>query len=122
MENSRFATATKIDVEPRRFSAAAKKKAPVQPQIGQETSARPPAQKQRPRPRAAGSFSDSLGVGAKTLAGVGLGLVAVVAGAAVIGIAAETVLVPSLLLKLAGGVAGGGVGMAKGLSDNKKDA
>ena len=60
-----------------------------------------------------------LAVGAKTIAGIGIGLVAVVGGAALLGLAAETILVPSLLLKLAGGIAGGGVGMAKGLKDNQ---
>jgi hypothetical protein len=58
-------------------------------------------------------------VGAKTVAGIGLGLVAVVGGAALLGLAAETVLIPSLLMKLAGGIAGGGVGMAKGLKDSQ---
>jgi hypothetical protein len=62
----------------------------------------------------------SLIVGAKTLAGIGLGLVAVITGAAVVGALSEAILVPSLLLKMAGGVAGGGVGMAKGLKDARK--
>lgn len=60
-----------------------------------------------------------LSVGAKTLAGIGIGLLAVVGGAALLGVAAEVVLVPSLLVKLAGGIAGGGVGLAKGLSDTR---
>ena len=64
-----------------------------------------------------GGISPSFAIGAKTVAGIGLGLVTVVAGSAIIGLAAETVLIPSLLLKLAGGIAGGGVGMAKGLQD-----
>ena len=67
-----------------------------------------------------GGISHSFAIGAKTVAGIGLGLVTVVAGSALIGLAAETVLVPSLLLKLAGGIAGGGVGMAKGLQDVNK--
>ena len=67
------------------------------------------------------SRTNSLAVGAKTVAGVGIGLLAVVAGSAIIGVAAETVLVPSILLKLAGGIAGGGMGMAKGLKDAQKD-
>ncbi len=62
----------------------------------------------------------SLAVGAKTVAGIGIGLIVVVAGSAVIGVAAETILIPSLLIKLAGGIAGGGVGMAKGLKDAQK--
>ncbi len=61
-----------------------------------------------------------LSIGAKTLAGVGLGLVTVLAGAAVLGLAAEVVLVPTLVVKLAGAMAGGGVGMAKGLKDEGK--
>ncbi len=60
-----------------------------------------------------------LAVGAKTVAGIGIGLMVVVGGAAVLGVAAETVLIPSLLLKLAGGIAGGGVGMARGLKDTR---
>ena len=64
--------------------------------------------------------SSALIVGAKTLAGIGIGLVTVIGGAAIIGVAAETVLIPSLLLKLAGGIAGGGVGMAKGIKDTSK--
>jgi hypothetical protein len=64
--------------------------------------------------------SQSLIIGAKTLAGVGIGLVAVVAGSLAIGVVAEAVLVPSLLLKLAGGIAGGGMGMAKGLKDAQR--
>lgn len=64
----------------------------------------------------------SLVVGAKTVAGIGIGLLAVVAGSVALGIAAETVLIPSLLLKLAGGIAGGGVGMARGLNDVRKES
>lgn len=63
----------------------------------------------------------SLVVGAKTIAGIGVGLLAVVFGSVALGAVAETVLIPSLLLKLAGGIAGGGVGMAKGLNDVRKD-
>ncbi len=61
--------------------------------------------------------SSPIAVGAKTIAGIGIGLIAVVGGAAVLGLAAEMVLIPSLLMKLAGGIAGGGVGMAKGMND-----
>jgi hypothetical protein len=64
--------------------------------------------------------ASSLSIGAKTVAGIGIGLLAVVGGAALLGVAAETILIPSLLLKLAGGAAGGGVGMAKGLKDANK--
>ena len=58
-----------------------------------------------------------LSIGAKTVAGVGLGLFAVLAGSVVLGLAAEAVLIPSLAVKLAGVMAGGGVGMAKGIKD-----
>ena len=68
-----------------------------------------------------GSTTNSLAIGAKTVAGIGIGLVAVIGGAAVISTAVETILIPSLLLKLAGGLAGGGVGMAKGLTDAQKN-
>ena len=64
--------------------------------------------------------ANSLSVGAKTVAGIGIGLIAVVGGAALLGVAAEAVLIPSLLVKLAGGIAGGGLGMAKGLKDANK--
>jgi hypothetical protein len=60
---------------------------------------------------------NSLIIGAKTLAGVGLGLLAVSGGFLLVGAFAEAAVVPSLLLKLAGGLTGGGLGMAKGLKD-----
>ena len=63
----------------------------------------------------------SLAVGAKTLAGIGIGIICVIAATTVVGLAAEVVLIPSLLLKLAAGVAGGGLGMVKGLSDERKN-
>ncbi len=66
------------------------------------------------------SAESSLIVGAKTMAGVGIGLLTVVAAVTAVGIAAEGLLVPSLLLKFAGGIAGGGMGMAKGLNDERK--
>ncbi len=56
-------------------------------------------------------------VGATALAGVGLGLIAVIAGVAAIGLAGEAILAPAIALKVAGGLAGGGVGMAKGLDN-----
>ena len=56
-------------------------------------------------------------VGAATLAGVGLGLIAAIAGVAVIGLAGEALLAPAIALKVASGLAGGGVGMAKGLNE-----
>jgi len=61
-----------------------------------------------------------MSVAAKTLAGVGIGLLAVMGGVLVLGLAAETVLIPSLLLKTAGGMAGGGAGMAKGFKDSRR--
>jgi len=57
-------------------------------------------------------------IAAKTLAGIGIGLLAVMGGAFVLGLAAETLLIPSLLLKTAGGIAGGGAGMAMGIRDS----
>jgi hypothetical protein len=60
-------------------------------------------------------------VGAKTLAGVGIGLLCVVGGAVLVGVATEVMLVPTLLVKLAGGITGGGLGMAKGVKDARKD-
>jgi hypothetical protein len=84
--------------------------------------AEPPPQAEEERAeRPASRISPSIMIGAKTVAGIGIGLVTIVAGSALIGLAAETVLIPSLLLKLAGGIAGGGVGMAKGLQDVNKD-
>jgi hypothetical protein len=79
---------------------------------------------QNPEPKKTGGRSsispaNSLAVGAKTVAGVGVGLISVVVGSFVIGAVTEAVIIPSLLLKLAGGIAGGGIGMAKGLNDSK---
>jgi hypothetical protein len=62
----------------------------------------------------------SLNIGAKTLAGVAIGVVTVLLGVATAGIALEAVLVPSLLLKLAGGIAGGSLGLAKGIGDERR--
>jgi hypothetical protein len=80
----------------------------------------PPEQERVQSPSLPNPSTSSLLIGAKTVAGIGIGLVTVIAGAVIVGAAAETVLIPSLLLKLAGGVAGGGVGMAKGLRDEEK--
>ena len=60
-------------------------------------------------------------IGAATIAGVGLGLAGVIGGSFLIGMAAESIVMPSLLLKLAGGLAGGGVGMAKGVQYIKRE-
>lgn len=62
----------------------------------------------------------SLAIGAKTLAGIGIGVLVILVGAATAGIAIEAIVVPSLLLKLAGGIAGGGIGLAKGLGDERR--
>lgn len=71
-------------------------------------------------PNVFSSIESSLAIGAKTVAGVGIGLLVVVAGTTVLAAASEAIIIPSLLVKLAGGIAGGGVGMAKGLSDERK--
>jgi len=60
-------------------------------------------------------------VSAKMVAGVGLGLIVVLGAGPLIGlILAEKVLVPTLLAKLAGGLAGGGLGLVKGLNDKRR--
>jgi hypothetical protein len=84
---------------------------PAHPQSRRRQAAPAP---HRPRIGVSGS---SLIIGATTLAGVGVGLLAVSGGALVLGAVTEAVLIPSLLLKLAGGLAGGGLGMALGLKD-----
>lgn len=81
---------------------------------GREPSLEAETETQKP-----GSVSPSLVIGAKTLAGIGIGLLAVTGGALVIGAVTEAVIIPSLLLKLAGGLTGGGIGMAKGLKGNR---
>lgn len=67
--------------------------------------------------RPARSLRAPLIVGAMALTGVGLGLMAVIAGSFLFGLATEAFLAPTLLAKVAGGLAGGGVGMAKGVND-----
>ncbi len=66
------------------------------------------------------SLERSLNIGAKTLAGVAIGVVTVLLGVATAGIAFEAVLVPTLLLKVAGGLAGGSIGLAKGIGDERR--
>ncbi len=66
------------------------------------------------------SNESALIVGAKTIAGAGLGLIVVVGAVTAIGALAEAILIPSLLVKVAGGLAGGGLGLAKGLKDERK--
>jgi hypothetical protein len=77
---------------------------------------------QNPTPGVFSSVESSLAIGAKTVAGVGIGLLVVVAGTTLMAAASEAIIIPSLLVKLAGGIAGGGVGMAKGLSDERKQS
>lgn len=62
----------------------------------------------------------SLAIGAKTLAGAGLGILGVLVGTVVAGALLETVLLPTLLLKVAAGVAGGGIGLAKAVGDERR--
>ncbi len=66
------------------------------------------------------STGSTLAVTAKTAAGAGIALVVVLAGAATAGLALEAIIIPSLLVKVAAGLAGGGVGMAKGIKDERK--
>ncbi|MFC1462005.1 hypothetical protein ACFLQU_00225 [Verrucomicrobiota bacterium] len=98
---------TDIDKPKTRVEAPKKRAAPAQK----------PARKLAPEPSGSQSF---LAVTAKAAAGAGLGLVVVLVGAAAGGIIAETVLIPSLLAKIAAGVAGGGVGLAKGIGDERR--
>jgi hypothetical protein len=79
-----------------------------------------PIEPQARRPKQAPALERSVAVGAKTLAGIGLGVVGVLVGAATLGIALEAIVVPSLLIKLAGGIAGGSLGLAKGIEDERK--
>lgn len=60
-------------------------------------------------------------IGATTLAGVGLGLMAALAGAFALTAVGEAVLAPTLLMKVAGGMTGGGVGLAKGIKDTRRE-
>ena len=59
-------------------------------------------------------------LGAKTMAGIGLGFVVVVLGATGIGAVLEATIVPTVLAKVAGAIAGGGVGLSKGIQDHRK--
>lgn len=76
-----------------------------------------PERRSAPQQSSGQSF---LAVTAKTAAGAGLGLVVVLVGAAAGGILAETVLIPSMLVKIAAGITGGGVGLAKGIGDERR--
>lgn len=68
----------------------------------------------------ASTAGSALAVTAKTAAGAGLGLIVILGGAAAVTVLAETVLIPSLLAKVAAGIAGGGLGLAKGMADERK--
>jgi len=72
------------------------------------------------RPRKRLETKDLAVIGATTLAGVGVGLLAALAGAFALTAVGEAVLAPTLLLKVAGGMAGGGVGLAKGINDTRR--
>ncbi len=63
---------------------------------------------------------DAILMGAKTMAGIGVGFVVVVLGATGIGAILETAIIPTALAKVAGAIAGGGVGLSKGIHDHRK--
>ncbi len=58
---------------------------------------------------------------AKTAAGIGIGLVVVTLGATGIGAVIDAVIIPTVLAKMAGAVAGGGLGLSMGITDNRKE-
>ncbi len=62
----------------------------------------------------------SLAIGAKTLAGAGIGIIGVLVGTVLAGALLETVLLPTLLLKVAAGIAGGGIGLAKAVGAERR--
>ncbi len=68
-------------------------------------------------------LSKPVRVGVKTLAGVGVGMGAVVLGSTAVSLVGGAVLVHALLLKLGAGagLAGGGIGFFKGLTENKNE-
>jgi len=85
------------------------------PRAGYDPYARVPE-----APPTRGQLERSLAIGAKTLAGIGLGVIGILVGAAALGAALETILVPTLIVKLAAGITGGSVGLAKGLGDERR--
>lgn len=85
---------------------------------GRSWQPRPYPERHRPDGRRA--VEQSFAVGAKTVAGVSLGLLGILVGAAVAGALLETVIIPSLVVKVAGSLAGGGIGLAKGLGDERR--
>ncbi|MEI8346996.1 MAG: hypothetical protein WCG27_05990 [Pseudomonadota bacterium] len=64
---------------------------------------------------------DAIMVGAKTMAGIGIGFVVVVIGATGLGAILEAKIIPTALAKVAGAIAGGGIGMAMGITDARKE-
>lgn len=75
---------------------------------------------EREEKKTTSTAGSNLAVTAKTAAGAGIALVVVLVGAATAGLALEAVLIPSLLVKVAAGIAGGGIGLAKGIKDERK--
>ncbi len=59
-------------------------------------------------------------ISAKTLAGVGVGFITVVLGTTGIGAILESTLIPTVLTKTAGALAGGALGLSKGINDSRK--
>ncbi len=64
---------------------------------------------------------DMLLLGAKAMAGIGVGFVVVTLGATGVGALLEATIIPTVLAKVAGAIAGGGIGLSKGISDNRKE-
>ncbi|MGK5083021.1 hypothetical protein WDW37_06920 [Bdellovibrionota bacterium FG-1] len=69
----------------------------------------------------AANTEDLLMTGAKTMAGIGIGFVIVTLGATGVGALLEATIIPTTLAKVAGAIAGGGIGLSKGISDNRKE-
>jgi hypothetical protein len=67
-------------------------------------------------------ISKPVKIGAKTLAGAGVGMAAVFLASAASSLVGGAVLLHAALYKIGAGAGlmGGGIGLAKGLSDNKK--
>ena len=64
----------------------------------------------------------SVKVGAKALAGVGMGMGVVILGSAAVSLVGSAAIIHALLIKLGAGagLTGGGIGLYKGLVDNKE--
>lgn len=61
-------------------------------------------------------------IGAKTIAGIGIGFMVVIFGTTGIGAVMESTILPTILTKVAGGMAGGALGLSKGVTDSRKRA